>query len=711
MNSKNPEPVEFNMPEERLPKQNILLKAFLFAIIPGLFLTFTDQALFIAVRGSRLPLMSAIVYSIVFFPLAFSGAVLAWILVRKSSLKTGLRVFLIVPAAYLGLIFVLTVLNGATLRSIVSSRFLIVEAALVWALVFLFINERGGPGRTVLNFALAAFALLLSAGWALIFPEEYLFGEPAAPLVTAGFLALISAAIFLLLIRLNTSNGFLGLAAASCLAGFVALHFHGILFMAPNPGITGKADSGLAPSSALEKPNIIFIVWDTARKDHLSLYGYHRETTPYLESRAKESVVYTRAITVGSWTPPSHASMFTGLYPREHGMRHSREKDPSLFLSSNKRLKDEFRTFAEILAEEDYVCGAVSANFGWVSSLGNLDQGFHFFLDERNPMFLIRHFQLQNYLLGKAERLLPPSIRYKYLTVYLTADRISQKAINWIDSIEGERPFLLFLNYMDAHEPYFPPPRLVTRFPGYRDGITLKNAFTHDDAGGKVLGPEAKEHLESQYDAELLFLDEQLRALEDALKSRGLFDDSLIVLTSDHGQYLGEHGLMGHGKHVFNEELNIPLIVRYPGGEPTGYNHDPYENRELFYMVLRAAGINVEPPRYPWQAIAENYGVIREEVEEEIPEPPPDEPTYMAVYFDRYKYIRAYGIQDMLFDIEDDPLETVNLLELKPHIAGKGMELSDAFLFEIRDDKVGGGRTDALTPEEVERLKALGYMD
>jgi arylsulfatase A-like enzyme len=287
--------------------------------------------------------------------------------------------------------------------------------------------------------------------------------------------------------------------------------------------------------------DVVVITLDTTRADRLSLYGNDRDVSPSLEQFARDSVVFRRAWSVASWTLPAHASLLTGRYPSAHGAHNSPEFAPDSLGENPAHLREEAITLAELLVERGYRTAAF-AGAGWLA-----------------PEFGL----LQGYEVQDAEnfRTLP-------------ADAITNRAIKWLEGVPSDEPVHLLVNYFDPHDPYAPPP-------GY-DVFNPQNRSVRLPSFLSGLKPNAAQlaRMLDLYDGEIRFMDQHLGRLFAALRENGRYDDALIIVTADHGELIGEHGLTGHGAWLWEELLRIPLVVHYPGGRGAGS-----ESEELVSIV------------------------------------------------------------------------------------------------------------------------------
>ena len=555
--------------------------------------------------------------------------------------------------------------------------------------------------------------LIIATSWAVLFPEQVFIKSPYCFWASAAFLAL--AILTICQMRINFPFSIRAdIAAVAMLLIFIpAFNLGAGWIISYDGGSLKRCSMSKEPLHAKRYPNIIFIVWDTVRRDHLSVYGYKRSTTPYLKERSQQSIVYTNAISVAPWTLPSHASMFTGLYPRSHGVHRYYNSGMSRHSKDYKVLHNENTTLAEILTKIGYRCGGVSANITFAGPGTNLDQGFEYYHAKGNQSFLLdSRFDLMKYFIQLLKPWVPPHFYFSFLTPTITAEQVNALSLEWIDSIGANRPFFLFLNYMDAHGPYYPPGNLVYHFPGFQTDLSLKNNFdilTDMLVKDRPISERERSHLISQYDAELVYLDQQLKSFEEELKKRGLFDSAFIVLVSDHGEFFGEHNLLDHGKHLYSEVLEIPLIIKYPGGEPSGLDTSVIENRAMFDIVLRQAGINHAKPYHSWSAFSEMYGGLPPSLSggRVIVEYAFDR---RAVFFNKFKFIYSSDGTEELYDLEDDPSESINLVHINQEEAREGIELIEQFQNSIPKMEQGKDNDQQYNPGELEKLRALGYV-
>ncbi len=301
-------------------------------------------------------------------------------------------------------------------------------------------------------------------------------------------------------------------------------------------------------SASESPPNVLLVVLDTLRADHLSAHGYARQTTPHLDRFAAGAALFESAMSTACWTMPAHASMMTGRYLYEH------QTDRSW-------LNERFPTLAEHLRDRGYATAAFVATAINAGTRTGLGRGFQRFQDYyANPIDAARRTAY-----GRAIREWLPALGMYGTLGRKDAARVSDEFLVWLES-RPTLPFFAFLNYMDVHDPYLPPPpydRAFTDNPTRGDRINSEifgNRFRNPNA----LSPREIESEVAAYDGGLAYLDVQLGLLFDRLTELGLLDNTVVIVTSDHGEGFGGHGFFGHTNSLYRELLHVPLILRYP---------------------------------------------------------------------------------------------------------------------------------------------------
>ncbi len=323
----------------------------------------------------------------------------------------------------------------------------------------------------------------------------------------------------------------------------------------------GTFDMPTAPKAAAKGPNVILIRLDTVRADHLSIYGYSRDTTPFLKELAKEAVVFENSFSTGDFTLSSHASMFTGTYPIQHGAR----PDPDHF--ATMPLSYDAVTLTEILAKAGWRTLGVAANCVLLDPRFGIAQGFEHFDSRYRALDFpkVPPWSLRSRLHVFLHDLLPP---HEFDLVFRDASALNRAAFAQLDKRDLGRPFFMFVNYMDAHAPYRPPAPFDTLYDAGAKpmDMTVHREQRADLYSGKLqLAAAERDGYMALYDGGIGYLDSQLRLFFEHLKQLGLYDDALIIITSDHGEAFGEHGTLEHGMSAYQEQVRVPLLIKRPG--------------------------------------------------------------------------------------------------------------------------------------------------
>jgi arylsulfatase A-like enzyme len=457
-----------------------------------------------------------------------------------------------------------------------------------------------------------------------------------------------------------------------------------------------------------EKPSVIFIVMDSARADRFSAYGYGRDTTPCLSALAERGLLFEQAISAAAWTIPSHATFFTGLYPSEHRCQHHRIQD------------DVGPLMAEVLRAAGYQTIAVVNN-----TLLHPDSG------------LTRGFDEYVSIGEQPERMRGPKL-----------GRHFARGMGWRDSGawltnrtvferlgRARRPFFLFVNYMETHFPFLPPPALRRRFIRRRRHSWQRFPLALRFMKGRYWAlltrrdPAVFSLLSDLYDGELAYLDSRIGELVDWLDSKRLSENAILVIASDHGENLGDHGLLTHHFCLYDSLIRIPLIVLWPGRLPEGERvQDVVSSADLMPSLCRALGLEFWSPPRPGPArpmLLEPRRECAPGLESFSEYHPPfyvkewarsnpeiDLATYAhqlsAIRTDRFKYIEGSDGRQEFYDLASDAQEVNNL-------AGEKTADRDSLAAglsrwrEAVGSRPGFEPTDE-DPELLERLRSLGYI-
>ena len=490
------------------------------------------------------------------------------------------------------------------------------------------------------------------------------------------------------------------LAAAGVLLAAGAVIDRGTYIRAPRP---------LASADAGKRPNVLLISLDTVRADHLSLYGYQRDTTPNLKKLAAEATVYRRATSTADWTLPSHASMFTGLYPSEHGA------DCDVARRAIVRLPDEVETVAEILAAGGYATAAVVANIDVLSPRFNLNQGFQYY-GARLPVTALRSTApntVRNVLLGRVERILPKDANPR---LYPRAETINAEVFPLIGQFHDRgSPFFLFLNYMDAHDPYDPPAPYSTLYsPEPTIPLSEYYSLSLEVAQLKRQVPDpVRDSLIAKYDGGIAYLDHQVGLLMEHLRRLDLFDDTLIIITADHGEAFGEHQTLGHGMSVYEDQVRVPLVIKWPRGSQQPAVRISASGVDLKPTIVETVGLRTKQ-RVSGHNLAKETGTTDPWIAETHPcgdvydAHPRFHRIDQAVMSGPWKLIASSTGKRELYNIDSDPAEATNRYETD---RGPAKEL-EASLENWRKTmrRTRSRKAAELTAEEIERLKSLGYV-
>jgi arylsulfatase A-like enzyme len=338
----------------------------------------------------------------------------------------------------------------------------------------------------------------------------------------------------------------------------------GLIVLAVVLGLTGASwDVGreryLAkklPQPQPGSPNVLLVTLDTLRADHVSSYGYKRTTTPNIDRIAREGVLFENAFANSSWTLPAHASVFTGRLPYEHKA------------DWWEPLTSKYPTIAEALTARGYLTAAFTANTSYVAPEWGLARGFSHF--EAHGSSLID--DATNTVFGKKIALtLLPRLGYFDIPGRKRASQVNQEFFRWLDRANGA-PFFAFLNFFDIHDPYLSVKSYRTRFSDEpTEGDLVNFQFQANTFRRKpVLSDQEINSEIDGYDSCLAYLDAQMGELFTELAKRGLDKNTIVIVTSDHGEAFGNHDLFGHGNSLYLETLHVPLIFYWPTHLPAG---------------------------------------------------------------------------------------------------------------------------------------------
>ena len=448
-----------------------------------------------------------------------------------------------------------------------------------------------------------------------------------------------------------------------------------------------KADVG-AQSPAPDRPNIILMTIESLRADHVTCYGYERETTPHIDALAGQAIVYDQAYSVTSWTLPSHASIFTGLYPSAHKVTLPRD-----------RLHDTHLTAAETLSSSGYQCAAVVGG-PYLRPAFNLHQGFEYF-DESVAAATneAAHKDVTNPRMAQA------------MERFLREGR------------DRRRPFFLFAYYWDVHYDYIPPPPYDTMFvPAHAERIGDVQ-FGPIARLGRDISAAELDYLIAQYDGEIRCTDEHLGHLWELLRELGLWENTAIILTADHGEQFFEHSYLGHMLDLYVESLHVPLIIKLPGQSAGRRDRRLVNLIDLHPTILDLADCRTPLPYNGRSVLSEDDGGprttffelhssfnIRDKITGKTVH---ESDRWVGVRSGNYKLVHVEDTTFwQLYDVVADPAEH-NPLD-QAH-AAKAQELTEHLerwkaAMMTMGRLWGDGPPAQLSPEEEKRLRALGYL-
>lgn len=311
-------------------------------------------------------------------------------------------------------------------------------------------------------------------------------------------------------------------------------------------------------SSQPTRPNVLVLLVDALRADHLGCYGYARPTSPHIDAWARQSTLFVNAYAQSPWTKPSIPTLFTSLYPIQHGVYEGERRGADGRLRSDT-LATEFETLAESLGRAGFRTAAFVHNAQLPADHG-FSQGF------------------EVYQQGEFD-----------------AKEIHRRFLEFVDRGD-ERPFFAYLHYLDVHWPFQPAAEFRERFSTTRPSAVFDRedwgGLRHRINDGRIqLSETDRRRLVDLHDAGIRELDERIGELRAALEARGLLDRTLIVLTSDHGEELMDHGKVGHGGTLYEEVLRIPLMIHLPGGAEARKVEAPARLLDVYPTVLAAAGV------------------------------------------------------------------------------------------------------------------------
>lgn len=460
--------------------------------------------------------------------------------------------------------------------------------------------------------------------------------------------------------------------------------------------VKGSVVAPPLPRAAVAAPAqagpVIFIVVDTLRADHLPAYGYSEGHTPNLDAFARDAVRFENAFSNASWTRPSFATLLSGRYPSSHRT-----------MGKSSSLPNEIVTLPEALHAGGYTTRGIVTNYN-VAPFFHFDQGFDTY-EYLEPDFVLgANDTAAKLLFIQFARQQIETIRARMGTVepgsaYRDAETVNRAVVADLGHLPSDSPWLLFVAYMDPHDPYFPHP--------YRGNGYSRAAHPMPTAAEAPM-------LESLYNGEITYWDEHFGHLVAELRRRGLYDSSTIIVTGDHGEEFNEHGGFWHGTTLYDEQVHIPLFIKMPNGQFAGSTRSEWvQHVDIMPTLLHLNGLPV-PGGVQGHNIFDQDHARNEVLAEES-----HEGNVLASMRTRrsgaeYKIIRANannprGLAPVeLYRVDQDPREQVSLTTELPEVAAQSeRDLTAA------ENHAGRGAAHAeevvVGAGEAERLRALGY--
>jgi arylsulfatase A-like enzyme len=463
--------------------------------------------------------------------------------------------------------------------------------------------------------------------------------------------------------------------------------------------LAAACDSQPAP-----RPDIVLVLVDTLRADHLGAYGSGDKNSPTLDALAAEGVVFERVIAPAPWTQPAVASLFAAVYPGAHRvLSYELAVDGAVFDRPRVAVFDErFTTLAEALSDGGYATAAFVAN-PFVAPDFGFDQGFD-------------HFEA------------PASSRR------WSGAMLHEKALSWLGERDPERPFFLYLHYMDVHGPYEAPPEVLDPLLEQVERLVDKRALTPEEhaaldyLGRPPRAPTSRAHHDAlrgfleywraRYAAGVRVMDGHLAALRRDLQALGIWDDTYLIVTADHGEALLDQGRWDHGFSVQDVELHVPLVLRWPGVLAAGRRvAETVRLIDLMPTLLDQLGLPAVADTQGVSLAAHLAGTRAQPLPPAFGEAVKHGPEQQALYADDFKLVRVAGSDDeepveWLRDLTADPAETRDAGAAHPERRAALSAALDRQLAENTARAQGfEGRHVPVDAQTQRQLEALGYLE
>jgi len=418
-------------------------------------------------------------------------------------------------------------------------------------------------------------------------------------------------------------------------------------------------------------PNIILISIDALRADHLSCYGYHRNTSPNIDRIASQGVLFKNGFSQVTWTLPSLTSIFLSQYVWRHKVDHP-----------DKRLGNSFTTLAEILRDRNYTTSAFVGR-GFLSSKYGFNQGFEIY-DDGSPCRR-GYYEISSYI---------------------------SKLLSWLESVKS-RKFFLFIHTYDVHEPYNPPsPYSDLYTKGRCEGKHLRTSkgIKPRKLDASKLTPEEIDYIMAVYDGGINYVDDQLGKIFRKLDQLGIADNTIIIVTADHGEAFKEHGKLGHWHKPYIEEVHVPLIIKGPGIPRNRIYENYVQLIDILPTILKILNI-------PQRKEMQGRSILPLMSDGEIEEYPKTYSGWLtssqgifSLRTKEWTYITNQKRAHELYDRINDPKEQNNIIEKRPFVAQKLKKELEDFIALTSEGKPQVAEKVDIDEELKEQLKSLGYL-
>ena len=444
------------------------------------------------------------------------------------------------------------------------------------------------------------------------------------------------------------------------------------------------------------RPNVVLIVLDTMRQDRMACYGYDKPTTPVLDQLAATARVFDRAYSTTSWTLPAHASIFTGQYPATHGAT-----------QEHWVLSESALTLAEVFRAEGYATAGIHANPILTAGAG-YEQGFETYQSAWEQ---------------------PYGTSPENKTLNLFRDTLAAQSPG--------KPFFLFVNVIEPHSPYDSARQFQDRFVTDPTQTIIRNMWAPYYIGEKTFTPAELQHLSERYDGEVLYADYMVGEMIRALQAHAAWENTIFVVTSDHGENFGDHGHYDHVFSLYEGTTRVPLILHYPAAVAPGRETHRVQVTDIFATLTDLCGITTEaalrgpgllesPPPAARPIVMEYYyprqtiEVYKDPAKRASPKLDPYRRRLRAIIQDGFKYIWADKGAEALYAIDADPKETNNLIDSPAHqatLATLRLALADWVTAHASAATTSPSSELPATPmrelddDTVDALRSLGYLE